>query len=57
MKLAKYFFLFFTGILLNAQSVKFDNYFTDQTMRIDYYHIGDATTETITLDHVKIAQL
>jgi hypothetical protein len=30
----------------------FDDYFTDQTMRIDYYHIGDGESEMITLDHV-----
>lgn len=30
----------------------FDDYFTDQTMRIDYFHIGDANSELITLDHV-----
>ncbi len=32
--------------------VKFDDYFTDKTMRIDYYHIGDAKTEFVTLDQV-----
>ena len=52
MKFANYFFLFFAGIILNAQTVKFDDYFTDHTMRIDYYHIGDAISETVTLDHV-----
>ena len=30
----------------------FDDYFIDQTMRIDYFHIGDANSELITLDHV-----
>ncbi len=30
----------------------FDKYFKDQTMRIDYYHIGDAKTEIITIDKV-----
>ncbi|RKY94481.1 MAG: peptidase M64 [Ignavibacteriae bacterium] len=38
---------------LNSQSlVNFDNYFTDQTMRIDYFHIGDAIEEFITIDQV-----
>ncbi len=31
---------------------KFNNYFLDETMRIDYFHIGDATTEIVTLDQV-----
>lgn len=32
--------------------VKFDDYFVDQTMRIDYYHMADKTTEFISLDRV-----
>lgn len=30
----------------------FDNYFIDETMRIDYYHIGNATEEFITMDQI-----
>ncbi len=30
----------------------FDRYFLDQTMRVDYYHIGNAAAETATLDRV-----
>ena len=30
----------------------FNKYFIDKTMRIDYYHIGDADTELITVDQV-----
>jgi len=30
--------------------VVFTQYFTDQTLRIDYYHTGDATAEEINLD-------
>lgn len=37
---------------LSAQAVRFDEYFTDRTMRIDYYHAGDAAGETATLDRV-----
>ena len=50
--------LFITIIILsvtqlNSQSLEnFDNYFTDQTMRIDYFHIGDAIEEFITIDQV-----
>jgi IgA Peptidase M64/Peptidase M64 N-terminus len=38
--------------MTDAQSVKFDDFFVDRTMRIDYYHIGDDAAETVTLDHV-----
>jgi len=31
---------------------KFDRYFIDKTMRIDYFHIGDAEEEMATLDQV-----
>jgi len=30
----------------------FDNFFIDKTMRIDYFHIGDAQTEIITIDQI-----
>jgi hypothetical protein len=30
----------------------FDGYFTDQTMRIDYHHTGDATTEIVSIDRI-----
>jgi len=52
MKLVKYFILFLISNIVIAQSVKFDNYFFDKTMRIDYFHIGDATSEIVTIDHV-----
>ena len=35
-----------------AQSISFNEYFTNQTMRVDYFHIGDATTEIVTVDHI-----
>ena len=31
---------------------KFDRYFIDKTMRIDYFHLGDAKEEMATLDQV-----
>jgi hypothetical protein len=30
----------------------FESFFTDQTLRIDYFHTGDAKTEIITLDKI-----
>jgi hypothetical protein len=52
MKPIQLIFLFLISIVVSAQTVKFDTFFTDQTMRIDYYHIGDAASEFVTLDHV-----
>ena len=31
---------------------RFPTYFRDTTLRIDYYHIGNSTEETITIDHL-----
>jgi hypothetical protein len=35
-----------------GQNMKFDNYFIDKTMRIDYHHTGDAASELITIDKI-----
>jgi hypothetical protein len=46
-------FLSILPLLLLAQtSVDFATYFMDKTMRIDYYHIGDAKMELVTIDQV-----
>lgn len=52
MKKATFFVVLFFAALNYPQSVKFEDYFVDKTMRIDYFHIGDATSETVTIDHV-----
>ena len=36
------------------QNLNFDDYFYDKTMRIDYYHIGDISTEIVTLDKIYV---
>ncbi len=36
-------------ITTNAQ-IKFDDYFVDQTLRFDFFHTGNKTTETISFD-------
>lgn len=38
--------------VIPAQTINFKDYFTDQTMRIDYFHIGDSASELVTIDHV-----
>jgi hypothetical protein len=35
-----------------SQSVSFDRFFLDKTMRVDYYHTGTKGTETISLDKI-----
>ncbi len=43
------------GILLfttNLFAVDFDQYFLDKTMRLDYYHMGNATEEHFSLDQI-----
>jgi hypothetical protein len=37
---------------LSAQQVAFDDFFVDKTMRVDYYHTGDASGEIVSLDRV-----
>jgi hypothetical protein len=45
--------IFIIPFSLFAQDrVVFDEYFSDKTMRIDYYHIGDAHGEIVTLDQI-----
>ncbi|KAF0150131.1 MAG: IgA Peptidase M64 superfamily [Ignavibacteria bacterium] len=48
--------LFFCSLALfavtRAQVINFDQYFLDQTMRIDYFHIGDSSSEIVTIDHI-----
>ncbi len=40
------------GALLVQASRKFDDYFVDQTMRIDYFHTGDAKEEWAAIDQI-----
>ena len=55
MRHLKYFLLLILicPLLICAQTdIRFDEYFIDKTMRIDYFHIGNAEEELITLDQV-----
>lgn len=38
--------------LLSQQQPDFDTYFTDHTLRIDYYHTGDSSQEYIAIDRI-----
>lgn len=52
MKRIIFFALIIIASAIQAQDVSFGDYFTDRTMRIDYYHIGDASSELVTIDQV-----
>ncbi len=39
-------------LIFSQQTINFDDYFVDKTMRIDYFHVGDARTEFITIDQI-----
>ncbi len=45
-----FFFLILSISILPQSSPRFENYFNNETLRIDYFHIGDAKTEMITMD-------
>lgn len=46
--------VFAFSVFLGAQGIKFDDYFIDKTMRIDYCHIADAKTDLFTLDQLYV---
>ncbi len=39
-------------LLFSQQTVDFNKFFEDKTLRIDYFHTGDDTTEIITIDKI-----
>jgi len=47
--------LLLSPFMLWAQAkIKFNDFFRDQTLRIDYFHSGDAGTESFTLDKMTV---
>lgn len=46
------FMILLSTFIYSQQSVNFSDYFLDRTMRIDYYHIGNAEEEIITIDKI-----
>jgi len=49
----KIFFLLTLSVVVTAQeTINFEDFFTDKTLRIDYFHTGDAKTELITFDQL-----
>lgn len=47
---ALFVFIILSISILPQNNPKFDDYFLDETLRVDYFHIGDAKTEIITID-------
>ncbi len=45
-------FLILSGLLISQAPGNFDDFFIDKTMRIDYFHIGDAKEEMDTVDQI-----
>ena len=46
-------FILSTALGAAPSDLSFDDFFIDSTMRIDYFHIGDAESEMVTLDQVR----
>ena len=51
-KLIHMILIFFPVSIIAQEELDFNDYFIDKTMRIDYYHVGDARSEWITIDHI-----
>ncbi len=52
-RVSAFFIACFIPVLhLAGQNVPFDKYFVDRTMRVDYFHFGNAKEEAVTLDRV-----
>lgn len=50
--LCLFFSLFLTGCLWADAALNFDDYFENQTMRVDYYHMANKTDDFITIDRI-----
>jgi len=49
-----YLILTLTVAFAAGPTIVFEEYFKDQSLRIDYFHIGDAREETITIDQIYV---
>ena len=46
----KILFVFLTLIITTTAQVKYEDYFTDNTLRLDFYQTGNRNTETISFE-------
>lgn len=44
--------LVFSALVFAESSVKFTDFFINETMRIDYFHVGDKNEEYVTIDRI-----
>ncbi len=51
-RLAIIIFLVATTAMPALAQVPFDDYFMDKALRLDFYHVGDAKDEIVTIDHL-----
>ena len=54
MKALSIFFTLFFVLVINSQAQKFDDYFIDKTLRIDYTFSGDVHAQHIFLDQLNM---
>lgn len=47
------FLLSFSSFLFSQDSIKFDDFFLNKSLRIDYYHTGDKTNDLYSIDELK----
>ncbi|NJK95144.1 MAG: peptidase M64 [Bacteroidales bacterium] len=47
-------FLLFPAVIFSQGKVDFNKYFADSTLRVDYYHTGDAREEIVSMDKMYI---
>lgn len=45
-------FIAFTIAIMSQTGLEFNDYFSDENMRVDYFHIGDFKTELFTIDKI-----
>jgi hypothetical protein len=50
MKTSVLLFTILTSFIMAQSEIKFEDFFTDNTLRIDYHHTGDSESELITFD-------
>lgn len=50
--LANLLFVSLTAMISPQIQIRFEDYFANETMRIDYHHVGDSQTELFTIDKI-----
>ncbi len=46
------FFIILVNITFSQSIIRFEDYFSNETIRVDYHHIGDSQTELFTIDKI-----